>query len=49
VRSMCLNGLEIYDTLIINVDRESRRSSRSKRQSTKPTTLIFNLIKVEDI
>jgi hypothetical protein len=43
------NGEEICDTLTINVDKQSRRPSRRKRQSVKVTTLIFNLIKVEDM
>ena len=42
-------GSNICPTLIINVDKKSRRPSRRQRQSTKLATLIFNLIKVEDI
>lgn len=47
MRSMYSNSQDMHDTLIINVDKQSRRPSR--RQSVKFTTLIFNLIKVEDI
>ncbi len=46
---MYLYGWKIDDTLIINVDKQARGSSNRYRQSLKSETLIFNLIKVEDI
>jgi len=44
-----ISGSKTSLTLIINVDKESRRPSRRRRQSAKHATLIFNLIQVEDI
>jgi hypothetical protein len=41
-------GSKIYNTLMINVDKELKRPSRRYRQSAKLATLIFNLVKVED-
>ncbi len=48
-RSILIAGSKIDNTLIINVDKESRRPSSRKRQSIKVGTLIFTLVKVEDI
>jgi hypothetical protein len=39
----------IYDTVIINVDKDLRRPSSKRRISRILTTLTFNLTKVEDI
>ncbi len=46
---MSIGVSKISDTLIINVVKESRRPSSRKRKSYKDATLIFNLIKVDDI
>ena len=41
---MSTNGSKIWPTLMIRIDRASRR----KRQSSKQATVIFNLVKVVD-
>jgi hypothetical protein len=43
------NGNEMFSTWIISVDKQSRRPSRRKRQSSKLSTIIFNVVKVEDM
>ena len=40
---------EIWVILIINVDKQFRRPSRRSRQSSIMSTLIFKLVKIEDL
>ena len=49
MRFMYSNSQDMHDTLIINVDKQSRRPSRRQRQSSKVLTFIFNLVKLEDV
>jgi hypothetical protein len=43
------NVNEIFSTEIINVDKQSRRPSRRCRQSSKLSTAIFSVVRVEDL
>jgi hypothetical protein len=49
VASIWFGIINISDTLITNVDKESRRPSSRRRQSENVVTLIFNSIKVEEV